>query len=141
MNDMNESVHASPEQNAYADLLFYGCWLGLVIMLITYLLYVSGIIAPHVPLEQMPQYWSQSVSHYLEVANVPTGWGWISLLGQGDFLNFLGIVLLAGLSIICYLRVIPSLFRKGDKVMVFIAAAEVIVLLVAASGIAGSGGH
>lgn len=141
MNDMTESVHASPEQNAYADLLFYGCWLGLVIMLATYLLYVFGIIAPHVPMDQMPQYWSQSVSHYLQTAAVPTGWGWVSLLGRGDFLNFLGIVLLAGLSIICYLRMIPSLFRKGDTLIAWIALAEVVVLLVAASGIAGGGGH
>lgn len=141
MNDINESVHASPEQNDYADLLFYGCWVGLAIMLVTYLLYLSGIIAPHVPMDQMPQYWSQSVSHYLQTADVPTGWGWVSLLGQGDFLNFLGIVLLAGLSIICYLRLIPALFRKGDTLIGCIAIAEVIVLLVAASGIAGSGGH
>lgn len=138
---MNESVHASPEQNAYADYLFYGCWIGLVIMLITYLLYVSGIVTPHVPLTEMPQYWSQSVSHYLQGAAVPTGWGWLGLLGQGDFLNFLGIVLLAGLSIVCYLRVIPSLFRKGDKIMGLIASIEVLVLLLAASGIVGGGAH
>ena len=141
MNMNDESALASPEQNAYADILFYGCWLGLAIMLVTYTLYVSGIMTPHVPLEDMPQYWSQSVGHYLETAKVPTGWGWTDLLGQGDFLNFVGIVLLAGLSIICYLRSIPALFRKGDMVMGCIAAAEVVVLLVAASGIAGSGGH
>ncbi|MDL2316625.1 DUF1634 domain-containing protein [Desulfovibrio sp. OttesenSCG-928-A18] len=138
---MNNSVHASPEQNAYADILFYGCWTGLVIMLVTYLLYVSSAIAPHVPLEQMPLYWSQPVAHYLAGAGVPTGWGWTSLLGRGDFLNFLGIVLLAGLSIICYLRVIPALFRKGDKLIGCIALAEVLVLLIAASGLAGGGAH
>lgn len=138
---MSESVHASPEQNTYADYLFYGCWVGLVIMLVTYLLYVTGIITPHVPLSDMPQYWSHSVSHYLQQGHVPTGWGWISLLGRGDFLNFLGIVLLAGLSIVCYLRIIPALFRKGDRIMGIIAVTEVLVLLLAASGIVGGGAH
>lgn len=138
---MKESVYASPEQTAYADLLFWGCWLGLVIMLVTYFLYVFGIVTPHVPLEQMPKVWSESVSHYLKEGQVPTGWGWVSLLKKGDFLNFLGIVLLAGLSIICYLRVIPSLFRKGDKVMGIIAVLEVLVLVLAASGIVGGGAH
>ena len=138
---MKDSVHASPEQTAYADVLFYGCWLGLVIMLVTYLLYVSGLLSPHVPLAEMPQYWSRPVAHYLEVAHVPTGWGWLSLLGRGDFLNFAGIVLLAGLSIICYLRVIPSLFRKKDTIMGVIAVTEVLVLLLAASGIVGGGAH
>ena len=138
---MKESVHASPEQNAYADILFYGCWLGLCIMLVTYLLYVSGLVTAHVPLSELPQYWSKPVSHYLETAKVPTGWGWISLLGQGDFLNFLGIVLLAGLSIICYVRTIPALFRKGDTIIAWIAVAEVCVLAFAASGIVGGGAH
>lgn len=138
---MKESVHATPEQTAYADLLFYGCWAGLAIMLVTYSLYVLGVITPHVPLETMPQVWSHPVSLYLEKAQVPTGWGWASLLGKGDFLNFLGIVLLAGLSIICYLRTIPALFRKGDKLMGAIAVAEVLVLLLAASGIVGGGAH
>ena len=138
---MKNSVHASPEQNAYADVLFYGCWIGLVVMLCTYLVYVSGLMTPHVPLDEMPQYWSQPVSHYLEAARVPTGWGWVRLLNQGDFLNFIGIVLLAGLSIVCYLRTIPSLFRKGDTIMAAIATVEVLVLLLAASGLVGAGAH
>ncbi|MDL2286558.1 hypothetical protein LJC24_03910 [Desulfococcaceae bacterium OttesenSCG-928-F15] len=138
---MKESVHASPEQTAYADLLFYGCWLGLVIMVVTYSLYVFGVITPHVPLEKMPEVWTQPVSHYLKEAQVPTGWGWATLLKEGDFLNFIGIVLLAGLSIVCYLRIIPSLFRKGDRAMAIIATLEVFVLVLAASGIFGSGAH
>lgn len=138
---MKDNVLASPEQNAYADILFYGCWIGLAVMAITYILYVSGLMAPHVPLAEMPQYWGKSVGHYLNSAHVPIGWGWLSLLRSGDFLNFLGIVLLAGLSVICYLRVIPSLFRKKDTIMAVIATVEVFVLLLAASGIVGGGAH
>ncbi len=138
---MNKQVFASKEQTAYADILFYGCWVGLALMLITYFLYVSGMITPHIPLEDMPKYWSQPVGVYLKEGQVPTGWGWISLLSRGDFLNFLGVVLLAGLSIICYLRIIPSFLRNKDIVMFFVAALEVLVLLLAASGIVGSGAH
>ena len=138
---MNNSIHASEEQKTYADWLFYGSWLGLALMVLTYFLYMSGLLAPHVPLDQMPELWSKPVSHYLEVANVPTGWGWVSLLGTGDFINFTGIVLLAGLTIVCYLRTIPVLFRKGDKIMAYIAVAETLVLLFAASGIVGGGAH
>lgn len=136
-----DAINPSEEQVAYANILFYGCWLGLVIMTITYLLYVFGIVTPHVPLEQMPNYWGLSVTEYLQTANVPTGWGWTSLLGQGDFLNFIGVVVLAGLSIVCYARVIPIFMRNKEKALVTIAVTEVIVLLVAASGLVGSGGH
>ena len=138
---MKQNFFPSTEQLKYADMLFHGCWIGLGVMLLTYFAYVSGLVSPHVPLAEIPQYWSQPVAHYLEKAQVPTGWGWVRLLNNGDFLNFIGVVILAGMSMLCYLRTIPALFRKKDTAMGVIAVLEVIVLLVAASGIVGSGGH
>ena len=44
--------------------------------------------------------------------NVPTGWGWTSLVAKGDYLNFVGIAMLGGLSILCYLVILPILIRK-----------------------------
>ena len=131
----------SKAQMAYADWLFYGCWAGLVVMLITYALYVSGILIPHVPLERMPEYWNQPVSAYLDKAQAPTGWGWVALLGRGDFVNFVGVVLLAGMSIICYLRILPDLLAKKDMIYFTLALIQVLVLVFAASGIVGSGAH
>jgi len=138
---LNMSPAPSKEQTAYADLLFYGCWAGLVIMLITYAVYVSGILPPHVPLERMPEYWSEPVSVYLTKAQVPIGWGWLALLGQGDFANFVGVVLLAGMSIVCYLRVLPGLLAKKDMIYFTLALIQVLVLVFAASGIVGAGAH
>ena len=140
-NNMDMSPAPSKEQMAYADLLFYGCWAGLVVMLITYAIYVSGILPPHVPLERMPEYWSAPVSTYLTKAQVPTGWGWTALLRQGDFINFVGVVLLAGLSIFCYLRILPGLLAKKDTIYFALALIQVLVLVFAASGIVGAGAH
>ena len=140
-NSMDMSPAPSKEQMAYADLLFYGCWVGLVVMLITYSLYVFGILSPYVPLERMPEYWGQGVSAYLTKARAPTGWGWTVLLGRGDFVNFVGVVLLAGLSILCYLRILPGLLAKKDRVYFILALLQVLVLVFAASGIVGSGAH
>ncbi|MHC1700909.1 MAG: DUF1634 domain-containing protein [Humidesulfovibrio sp.] len=141
---MSETIHtgkASPEQITYANLLFYGCWGGLALMAVTYLLYVFGVIAPHVPLEKIPLLWSQPVGTYLELGQVPTGWGWTVLLGKGDFLNFLGIVLLAGMTIVCYIPLIPAFLKRKEFVFAGLALAEILVLLVAASGIVGGGAH
>ncbi len=137
----NQSVKASPEQVTYANLLYYGCWGSLALMVVTYLVYVLGILPPHIPLDVITQLWSQRVGVYLSQGNVPTGWGWAALIGQGDFLNFIGIVLLAGMTIICYLTLIPAFLKKKEPLMAAIAVLEVIVLTVAASGIFGSGGH
>ena len=57
------------------------------------------------------------------------------MLGKGDFLNFIGIAILGGVTIICYLAIIPTLLRKKDKAYVAMAFLEVLVLTLAASGI------
>ena len=132
---------ATQEQITYANLLFYGCWGGLALMVLTYAVYVTGILTPHVPLEQVTKLWSQPVGTYLEVGKVPHGWGWTVLIGKGDFLNFLGIVLLAGMTILCYIPLIPAFLKRGEKGFALMALAEIIVLLVAASGIVGAGAH
>jgi hypothetical protein len=82
-----------------------------------------------------------SVHKYLEATGIPTGWSWISMVGKGDFINFIGIAFLAGVTIICYLRIIPILFSQKDIAYGIIAIIEVLVLVLAASGILKSGGH
>jgi hypothetical protein len=132
---------AAPEQITYANMLFYGCWGGLALMAFTYVLYVTGLLPPHVPLDKVPLLWSQPVGTYLELGKVPHGWGWTVLLGKGDFLNFLGIVLLAGMTILCYIPLIPAFLKRGEKGFALMALAEILVLLFAASGIVGGGAH
>ncbi|MFZ5426409.1 MAG: DUF1634 domain-containing protein [Thermodesulfobacteriota bacterium] len=134
-------IETPKEQLLYADILFWGCWGGLALMALTYIIYLTGFMAPHVPMDQITQLWSQPVGTYLSQGNVPQGWGWASLLGKGDFLNFLGIVLLAGLTIVAYIPLIPAFLKKGDKAFAFISLLEVIVLIVVASGLVGGGAH
>jgi hypothetical protein len=69
------------------------------------------------------------------------GWGWIHMLGKGDVLNFVGIAFLSGVSIVCYAVVAPMFFRNGDKIYGWLAAVEVLVLVLAASGLLKAGGH
>ncbi|MDH3801470.1 MAG: DUF1634 domain-containing protein, partial [Deltaproteobacteria bacterium] len=92
----SKAPQAPPEQITYADLLFYGSWGAIAILFITFCVYVSGIFESYIPINEVSQYWSMPVSQYVHEANIPIGWGWATLLGKGDFLNFIGIVLLAG---------------------------------------------
>lgn len=141
MSDIIHTGKASPEQITYANMLFYGCWGGLGLMAVTYLLYVFGIITPHIPLSQVPLMWSEPVGTYLQLGKVPTGWGWSVLILKGDFLNFLGIVLLAGMTIVCYIPLIPVFMKRKEFVFAALALTEILVLLFAASGIVGGGAH
>jgi hypothetical protein len=139
--DSQQSLRAGPEQLLYASILEKGMFFGLLILVITYAIYVLGIVSPYLPHADVPRYWSLSVSDYLHHTNIPAGWGWINMVAYGDFLNFVGIAILAGVSIICFLSIVPLLWKNGDKIYALLAITEVIILTVAASGILGSGGH
>ncbi len=132
---------AWPEQIRYATILFYGAWLGILLMFITYSLYVFGVMGPHVPLDTVVDSWRMGVSDYMQHTNSPHGWGWAMLLHKGDFLNFIPIAMLSLLTIVCYFTLIPGYLKRGDKLYAFFAIAEIVVLSVAASGFLGSGGH
>jgi hypothetical protein len=131
--------YATEEQLLYARILDKGMKLGLVILVVTFGLYMFGILQPHVPVNDLPKYWSMSVGEYLDATGIGTGWSWLNNLGKGDLLNFLGIAFLSGVTIICYLAIVPVLLRKKDKAYVVLALVEVAILVLAASGILKSG--
>ncbi len=141
MENPRKSLQAGKEQLIYAGVLEKGMLLGMVLLLITYFIYVVGIFKSYIPLTEIPNCWSMNVHEYLGHCKIQTGWSWISMLGYGDFLNFTGIALLAGVTIICFLSIVPVLLRQDDKLYAFFAVLEALILGVAASGILGSGGH
>jgi len=129
------------EQITYANLLFIGAWAGILIMLLTYLIYVTGILSPHIDVTVITQNWGKGVDEYLKITHSPQGWGWLKLLNKGDFLNFIGLVLIAVLTIICYFFLVAGYKKRKDWVYFFICILEIAVLALAASGILGAGGH
>ena len=142
MNTQNKAdLQPSREQIIYANLLIIGVWVGIIILVATYVIYVMGILPAHVEMSLIPKLWGKGVSEYLEITQSPHGWGWIDLLSKGDFLNYIGFAFLALMTIICYLVLVRGYSRQKDWLFTAIAVLEIVVLSVAASGILGSGGH
>ena len=142
MNTPNEqALKPSREQIIYANLLIIGVWLGIFILVTTYVIYLTEILPSHVELTLIPKVWGKGVAEYLEITHSPHGWGWVHLLAKGDFLNYIGFVLLALMTIFCYLVLVRGYARQKNWIFTAIAVLEIIVLSVAASGILGSGGH
>jgi hypothetical protein len=129
------------EQVAYAKLLDLGMKVGLLLLTVSFGLYVFGVLTPHIPVNDLPKYWSMPVKKYLAATGISAGWGWLSMLRKGDFLNFAGIAFLSAITIFCYLAVIPVFFRKKDSVYAWLSILEVLVLVLAASGVLKAGGH
>lgn len=149
MSDVKIQPTATPEQLLYADILEKGMFAGLALIIVTFVLYLTGIMSPAVPLDQIAGYWELPVKEYLAAINAnflhldhsPTGWVWVTLLAKGDFLNFLPIAILSGVTMFCYAAIVPGLFKRGDKAYAFMAIAEVLILALAASGLLSAGGH
>lgn len=131
----------SEEQIAYAKVLDLGMKIGLLTLLVTFALYLFGIMAPRVPVEDLPRYWAMPVKAYLAAIGAHGGWSWIHLLGSGDFLNFVGIAFLAGVAIACYAVIVPIFIRKRDWIYAVLSVIEIAVLVLAASGVLKGGGH
>lgn len=138
---MNEELKATEEQLAYAKVLDTGMKIGLFMLVLTFFVYLTGIFSPHIPINELPRYWGMPVHDYLKATGISPGWAWIDLADKGDFLNFTGIAFLSGLTILCYIRIVPILLRKKDMLYCILAIAEVLVLLFAASGLLKTGGH
>ena len=74
---------ADADQLLYASILAKGMYLGLAILLATFALYMTGVLQPGIPIEELPHLWTLNVHEYLEVVNheflhrpeVVVGWG------------------------------------------------------------------
>lgn len=130
-----------PEREA--DLLYArGLWIGtafaLALIAVETFAYVTGIVSPYIPLPDLPAFWSLPMKEYLAAANVPAGWGWVALASRGDYLNFVGIAVLASVTIACHGRLLAHFMARRDRIYAALVAAQIIVMLVAASGLLNS---
>ena len=123
------------EQAVYARWLAVGVGLGFGSLVLSFVVYVSGILPPGIAPEMLPRYWSLPVAEYVKLTGAPTGWSWIRRLGEGDLLNFAGVAILGATTIACYLRMLPLFARARERILAAICAAEIVVLAAAASGL------
>ena len=104
-------------------------------LVLGFLAYVTGVLEEHVVVSQLPALWHLSLTEYLRATQTPTGWGWIAHLHKGEFAGLLGIAALAGCSLICLAAIIPMYARRGERTYAVMCALEIMVMLLAASGI------
>jgi len=116
------------EHHLYARWLEVGTRVSFAVLMATFAVHVSGLLDPLVPHEELVRLWALPVDRYVEATGAPTGWGWLGLLGKGDYLNFVGIAALASITIVCYARIIPVL----PRLQAAFAIVQVVVLLAAA---------
>jgi hypothetical protein len=128
------------EQHVYARWLDWGTRISLAVLVAAFLAYVLGITPAALPLAEVPRFWGLPLERYLALSGAPSGWGWLGMLDKGDYQNLVGVALLGLVTVACYLRVLPMLLARRERLLAGFAIAQVVVLLLAASGLF-AGGH
>jgi hypothetical protein len=124
-------------QERYARWLDALTKLAFGITLVAFVLYVSGLASPRIPIADLPQLWGLPLDEYLARTGAPTGWAWVSDILRGESLNQAGLGLFACVVLLCDLAVVAPLARRGERLMAALVAAQAAVLAVAASGVVG----
>lgn len=124
-------------QDRYASWIDALTRIAFFVSVATFTAYVSGALAPWVPLTELPGLWHLPLEQYLARTGAPSGWGWLAHIARGDYLNYLGLSLFACVALACHLAILVPLLRRGERLMAALVAAQVVVLAVAASGVAG----
>ena len=132
---MELKAKPDPAQAAYARSLQWGTRLGLGALVLLFVAYAAGIIAPHVPIEQLPLHWGKPASALLATTGTSAGWGWATLLPRADMLVLAAIAFLATCSVICLLLAMRAFAVASERVPAVLCVLEVLVILLAASGL------
>ena len=119
----------------YARWLDRATKVGFAISLVAFLLYAGGLLPALVPAADLPLYWSLPVDRFIAATGAPRDWQWLTELGYGDALNLAAVALLALVTPACYARLLPKLLEQREWLEAALAAAQVLILLVAASGL------
>ena len=123
------------EQLIYARWLAAGANVSLALLATTFVLYFGGLVAPAVPLAELPRYWGLSAAQYVAATGAQTGWGWVTSLPKSDAMNLAGIACIALVTPVCFVRLLLEYLARGERVFALIAALELAVLAAAASGV------
>lgn len=119
----------------YARWLAWCTGIALTVLVASFFAYVFQLSEPLIALERLPQVWGLPVDRFREATGGPAGWDWLRFAARGDYANLVGVTLLALVTVVCYLRVLPVLLRQGERTLAVLAAAQILVLLAAASGL------
>jgi hypothetical protein len=134
------ALEAQPsEQLRYARWLDVGSRAGLAVLVAVFFAYAAGFTEPLVSHTRLAEVWGLPVAEFLAATGVPTGWGWLGHVHRGDIANLIGIALLSGCSLLALLVLLPLYARQGDRAFLAISALQIVVLLLAASGVLTAG--
>ena len=131
---------APEEQGIYARWLEWGARAGLLVLVLSFVVYALELLTPLIPHAKLPTLWHLPAHHFAAATGAPTGWDWTRHLDKGDYVMLVGVAMLVAISAHCYARIIAVFAHRGERLHVVLAALQIVILIAAASGFL-AGGH
>jgi len=107
---------------------------GLAFALVAVALYFTGAVEPLVPIDRLMRAWGADAEAFRAATGLPGGWGWMQHLNRSDMLSLASLAFLGSVQGFTYLTLLPLLWRRRDWIYLGLAAAQVLVFVVAATG-------
>jgi hypothetical protein len=123
------------EQRAFGRAIGAAATLGIAALGLVFAAYLAGWLPASVPLDRLPQVWSQPAEAHLAEAGLAPGWRWMLAAGWGDFAALLPIAWLASSTAPALLVVMVHYARRRQMLYLALSALQIMVLALAASGI------
>jgi hypothetical protein len=136
---VTERPEVAEEALVYAKVLSVGARVALVVLVVTFAIYLFHECDRCVGWRELPRYWGQPAEEFAAETGMEPGWSWVGKLGCGHHLTYVGVAMLGLVSMVAYLCALPVFWKRREWFYVVVALAEVGVLLVAASGLVGVG--
>ena len=108
---------------------------GLILLVAGFGIYVFEVLKPNVAPREVTQLWHLDARELLERTKTEDGWGWIKNITAGDALSLATLVFLPCATVVCLILILPFYIRQKKMVYSIIVAAEIGILIIAASGI------
>jgi hypothetical protein len=133
--DYKKEEQSMPLENSvYARVLWIASLIGFFIAVITFLLYLSGIMVPRIPLGEIPGIWFLSSGEVMRLYGIPMGWGWLRLIARSDMACYAALAFIASGTIIALISVFIVYLSRRNLLYALIILLQLIVLCLAASG-------
>lgn len=132
-------LNESEELDRYATVVRFGSLIALGVIVIAFILDMTGLVPPAVPHEVVMANWGKSHEAYAAATGRPIGWASLVGVAHADVATMAGIVMLLLLSITALASVLPIAVRKRDWLFGTMAVVQILVILLAAAGVLAGG--
>lgn len=130
-----DAAKSGQAQRRYARYLSLATHFGLSLLVLVFVAYALGWLAPFVPVGDLPALWGHSAGAYQIQTGMPPGWGWLPLFAKGDLASLAGIAIIVAAVLPGLVAIIPEYLRNRDWAMLCFVLGQVCVILLSASGI------